>query len=845
MTVVIKRRIYPYITLTTYLLHFLASSSVSLATEEGSKYKLVQTARLLGLNLIEPLPAQFNTTYHGDVTDNRNVIYSYTATDTKTRAVRIFTTANESEKDYPTIVVIRQARSVMSWQIPLLMQDSSLLYEYESVSRTLCPVDTNHTEQKINVEISTQSKKNVSYTLKAILQDNFMIETDKHEVTSSPSNPVFAKYTFPEGVQSVLVRATSADTICAVLSIQNTKCPVFDLDTDVKYQGKYQTMTTQGAITIEKSDYKSGSFFVVLVVKPNDYDCTDGINQMPPAGVSTTRQKNVTINISKTISSSQYYRATLIAAAFFAAFYVVALLIGIFYHGCKENWGIIDLTTFETSMNQEELKEPVADSSAIRGSRTQDDTRQPIIENRGGMGGGAQGYGSISNPASNPASRSATDQSNARAEDQESINSEDFDMVKDADQDKNIFRTKTALFVVDLARKNEKRADKTYKLYYKNLFIIAVFYGLPVIQLVMTYQTVLNFTGDQDICYYNFACAHPLGRVSSFNNIYSNIGYILLGILFLILVARRELLHRKAVERSEGRHKKFGIPQHFGLFYAMGFALCMEGIMSACYHVCPTVSNFQFDTSFMYIIACLCILKIYQNRHPDISAKAHFSYTVMAIVIIIAVIGVVYGTNIFWILFAIVYLGASLVLSVHLYYMGRWQIDRYICNRLWLMIISDWLKCSRPVYGSRLILLILGNAVNWGIGLYAGITAPSDFASLLLTVFIVNLALYMGFYVFMKMWAREKIPKLTILFILLAAVTWGFALYFFVAHLTTWQLSPAGSREGNKECILFQFYDKHDVWHFLSAISLFFSFLILLTLDDEIILTRRDKIPVF
>ena len=37
-----------------------------------------------------------------------------------------------------------------------------------------------------------------------------------------------------------------------------------------------------------------------------------------------------------------------------------------------------------------------------------------------------------------------------------------------------------------------------------------------------------------------------------------------------------------------------GIPQHFGLFYAMGLALIMEGIMSACYHVCPNYSNFQF-----------------------------------------------------------------------------------------------------------------------------------------------------------------------------------------------------------------------------------------------------------
>lgn len=37
-----------------------------------------------------------------------------------------------------------------------------------------------------------------------------------------------------------------------------------------------------------------------------------------------------------------------------------------------------------------------------------------------------------------------------------------------------------------------------------------------------------------------------------------------------------------------------GIPKHFGLFYAMGTALMMEGLLSACYHVCPNYTNFQF-----------------------------------------------------------------------------------------------------------------------------------------------------------------------------------------------------------------------------------------------------------
>jgi len=35
------------------------------------------------------------------------------------------------------------------------------------------------------------------------------------------------------------------------------------------------------------------------------------------------------------------------------------------------------------------------------------------------------------------------------------------------------------------------------------------------------------------------------------------------------------------------------------------------------------------------------MLKIYQSRHPDVSAKAHTSYIFMAFVILIAVIGVV------------------------------------------------------------------------------------------------------------------------------------------------------------------------------------------------------------
>ena len=51
----------------------------------------------------------------------------------------------------------------------------------------------------------------------------------------------------------------------------------------------------------------------------------------------------------------------------------------------------------------------------------------------------------------------------------------------------------------------------------------------------------------------------------------------------------------------------------------------------------------SIDTSFMYIITCLGIVKLYQTRHPDIVANAHLVFTGFAVIIFLAMIGVVSG----------------------------------------------------------------------------------------------------------------------------------------------------------------------------------------------------------
>lgn len=43
----------------------------------------------------------------------------------------------------------------------------------------------------------------------------------------------------------------------------------------------------------------------------------------------------------------------------------------------------------------------------------------------------------------------------------------------------------------------------------------------------------------------------------------------------------------------------------------------------------------------MYMIAGLCMLKLYQTRHPDINASAYSAYASFAVVIALTVLGVV------------------------------------------------------------------------------------------------------------------------------------------------------------------------------------------------------------
>jgi dsRNA-gated channel SID-1 len=120
----------------------------------------------------------------------------------------------------------------------------------------------------------------------------------------------------------------------------------------------------------------------------------------------------------------------------------------------------------------------------------------------------------------------------------------------------------------------------------------------------------------------------------------------------------------------------------------------------------------------------------------------------------------------------------------------------------------------------------IGLLVNIGLCVVGLVYRPKNFASFLLAIFMSNLNIYCWFYIVMKLVHRERISLPSLFHIIASFLLWGLSLFYFFHKNISWQETPALSRTYNHPCDLLDFYDYHDIWHFLSAASMFFSFMV-------------------
>jgi len=353
--------------------------------------------------------------------------------------------------------------------------------------------------------------------------------------------------------------------------------------------------------------------------------------------------------------------------------------------------------------------------------------------------------------------------------------------------------------------------------YWKFIIIIGSYYILPSLQFVFFQSKDSNV-----VCYYNNKCKKDLYFIPAFNNIISNIFYIFLGLLFLIIV--------KLNTKSQIDNIEFNVINNApALYYSLGLSLFFEGVCSAIYHICPSMLNFQFDTTFMFLGCILVFITIYQKRHIAPSPMKIYSYSAIVIFVnTLPLSGLSSGFEIWFWGGITLFLSYFMVFgSIYLYYDQEYDFEiesfRVLFKKLYNLKKRDIPK---------LLLISSINIFTIGMYVYATITKP-NFTDWLLGVFIINLVIYFLYYLLQKIRNKEKISKIIWLWIFLDIVILTLAVIFYSISVSDKLLTPAESNKLNKPCVLFTYFDYHDIWHILSSIGLFIFMNIIFFIDNN------------
>jgi hypothetical protein len=367
------------------------------------------------------------------------------------------------------------------------------------------------------------------------------------------------------------------------------------------------------------------------------------------------------------------------------------------------------------------------------------------------------------------------------------------------------------------------------KLYWNLLILVGLYYLHSSLQFVY-YQEEY---GD-DLCYFNLKCQHSLGSIKSFNNVISNIFYVLLGIVFLIIIK----LTSPTTDNNKGLHKDNS------LYYSIGIVLILEGFSSAIYHICPSKLNYQFDTTFMFIGASLIFLSLYQKRHQNKIPSAFKTFGFMWLIILanaLSLTGLVTGLEvIFWIFIYVLILYILVMASINIYYSSDWTLDRDLPSK-----VFHALQQMNPYQYPKLIIVTLINLYSIIMVIYATVQHTVDFTDWLLALFVINMLMYFLYYIVCKIYYSETIKwyVMILLFIDFGIITTS--LLFFSKYVSDKSLSHHESNMLNKPCVLFNYFDYHDIWHMFSAIGLFMFMIIVYIIDHGLDHVDRNEIHKF
>ena len=306
----------------------------------------------------------------------------------------------------------------------------------------------------------------------------------------------------------------------------------------------------------------------------------------------------------------------------------------------------------------------------------------------------------------------------------------------------------------------------------------------------------------------------------------------------------------------------------YSIGYAFAWALLFEGLFSLLYHLCPSRYTFQFDSAFMFVIAGLTVLLVYNGmelsecpvyqaeQHPveelSIGALNFFLYFIVPL-FIFNYLGTLYHSE------------SGLVIAL--------QVVFFIALVIWWFAMGLWAfhKLRR-----RKGVLPLGacegdpcemrcNACYYIFGCV--ITPPALFVPIFLLMDLSQVFLFTCIAesiwalsakakLHQKLWALlchlykclckctagcctcnchcSRLEFFQGLYILVTVGILAAAFGVFQGLQTTNKTaSPEDSRDFNEECRILGFFDWHDLWHFLSSFALLMGAFVIMFISAE------------
>ena len=363
-----------------------------------------------------------------------------------------------------------------------------------------------------------------------------------------------------------------------------------------------------------------------------------------------------------------------------------------------------------------------------------------------------------------------------------------------------------------------KRGPKTYS-YITGVagFVLMIGAG----QFVFANWHLMIQEGDRDTCYYNDFCY----RVSKyddipFNLMISNLAYMIHGLILAISV-----MYMEEKLYSRFRNSNDLPPKHaFSMGYAFAWALFFEGCFSLVYHLCPTKLTFQFDTGFMFVIAGLIAVLLYNGIEMKENSGER---------------GFVDAANFF--------LYFLVPLYIFNYFGTLSHSETELVNApafftfvvIWWIFITFWtgwklfpdFSCSISYIKEnpcKCFLFFVSFVLPF---IVCGVSSSNIPQAFLFTcilegaIAIIGNALCNWKKIKWAKWEESKCNVcIQVAYFVAIGILWGFAGWIFHKKATTDKsLTPEKSRDYNQECIILNFFDAHDLWHILSSHALLMS----------------------